>query len=361
MLRDLTIKNYRCFQDFAIDGLARVNLIVGQNNSGKTSFLEAVYLLVNQLNYRALIELLDVRGEYTFDPSFYSGSTSTVIYDMAHLFHDHEPRPQGAPQKIVICSRHDQPQSIALEFADNIKATQPLNLMSRSEVPSLELRLTYAGETSFPLDLLASYSYPANRRFSRAREVVGPNRFVPIDVGDFDYLSTLWETLSVDPDKEEILVEGLRIIDPNVVDIRFNSRRTASGAVVGLRGRSQRVPMSSMGEGLRRTLALTMSALSSQQGVLLVDEIDTGLHHEIQPAVWRLLIETAQRLDVQIFATTHSWDCIVAFQEALTQTRNGQDNLGLLFRLQERNGNIVPLDYDADKLDVAVDHMIEVR
>ncbi|MEC4815139.1 MAG: AAA family ATPase, partial [Scytonema sp. PMC 1069.18] len=68
MLRDLTIQNYRCFQNFYIDNLARVNLIVGMNNSGKTSLLEAVYLLVNQGEIqRSLIELLKIRGEIKKD------------------------------------------------------------------------------------------------------------------------------------------------------------------------------------------------------------------------------------------------------------------------------------------------------
>ena len=48
LIRDLTINGYRCFQDFSMDGLTRVNLLVGNNNSGKTSFLEAIYLLINQ-------------------------------------------------------------------------------------------------------------------------------------------------------------------------------------------------------------------------------------------------------------------------------------------------------------------------
>ena len=63
MLRDLTIQNYRCFKDFHIDDLARVNLIVGMNNIGKTSLLEAVYLLVNQENIQCLIDLIHNRGE----------------------------------------------------------------------------------------------------------------------------------------------------------------------------------------------------------------------------------------------------------------------------------------------------------
>ena len=53
LIRDLTIKGYRCFEDFSMDGLTRVNLLVGNNNSGKTSFLEAVYLLVNQPTFNS--------------------------------------------------------------------------------------------------------------------------------------------------------------------------------------------------------------------------------------------------------------------------------------------------------------------
>ncbi len=63
MLRDLTIQNYRCFKDFQINGLARVNLIVGQNNSGKTTFLEAIYLLVNEGNIQFLLEVLNSSGK----------------------------------------------------------------------------------------------------------------------------------------------------------------------------------------------------------------------------------------------------------------------------------------------------------
>ena len=63
MLRDLTIQNYRCFQEFQIDDLARVNLIVGGNNTGKTSLLEAIYLYVTQNHPSSLVSLLENRGE----------------------------------------------------------------------------------------------------------------------------------------------------------------------------------------------------------------------------------------------------------------------------------------------------------
>ncbi len=62
MLRDITIENYRCFKDFTITGLGRVNLIVGSNEIGKTSFMEAVYLLVNHGKPESLLSLLSNRG-----------------------------------------------------------------------------------------------------------------------------------------------------------------------------------------------------------------------------------------------------------------------------------------------------------
>ncbi|BAZ14450.1 hypothetical protein NIES4071_62940 [Calothrix sp. NIES-4071] len=64
MLNDLTVQNYRCLKDLHIKDFARVNLLVGMNNSGKTSLLEAIYLLVNQDDvYLSLIELLHNRAE----------------------------------------------------------------------------------------------------------------------------------------------------------------------------------------------------------------------------------------------------------------------------------------------------------
>ncbi|GAA6621765.1 AAA family ATPase [Scytonema sp. NUACC26] len=63
MLHEISIHNYRSFKNFQIDELARVNLIVGSNNSGKTSLLEAIYLLVNQNNPQSLLDLLDNRME----------------------------------------------------------------------------------------------------------------------------------------------------------------------------------------------------------------------------------------------------------------------------------------------------------
>src|SRR5437762_1924709 len=101
MLRDITILNYRVFKDFSVDGLARVNLLVGKNNSGKTSFLEAIYLLVHQRNPSCLLELLGSRGEYVE-----LRGSQDVEYQTLHVFHGHY-RPAKSPLPPRLASEMD--------------------------------------------------------------------------------------------------------------------------------------------------------------------------------------------------------------------------------------------------------------
>ncbi|WP_127082460.1 AAA family ATPase [Dulcicalothrix desertica] len=101
-------------QDFHIDGLAQLNLIVGGNNSGKTSLLEAIYLLVNQNNPQSVIDLLDNRGEFALSKH----STTSRGYQIKHLFNNHQ---LSFDQNIKIESHHKNPLKlqIKLSLADN--------------------------------------------------------------------------------------------------------------------------------------------------------------------------------------------------------------------------------------------------
>lgn len=114
-----------------------------------------------------------------------------------------------------------------------------------------------------------------------------------------------------------------------------------------------------MGDGMRQILTLTMAAVNSENGVLLVDEIETGIHYKAQVDMWRLLMETAQELNIQIFATTHSWDCICAFQEALEERED--QSIGKLFRIDNKYGKLRSVEYTPDEIAVAVRQSIEVR
>jgi AAA15 family ATPase/GTPase len=106
-------------------------------------------------------------------------------------------------------------------------------------------------------------------------------------------------------------------------------------------------------------LAIVASLVSVGKGTLLVDEIDTGLYYAVLKDMWKLILETAQKQNAQVFATTHSWDCVKAFQQALDEFQNPE--FGRLIRLERIDNQIKTVPYLADELGIAVEQGIEVR
>ena len=75
------------------------------------------------------------------------------------------------------------------------------------------------------------------------------------------------------------------------------------------------------------------------------------------PLVWKTLFLTAKKLNVQIFATTHSWDCVEAFQQAVSH----HPEEGILLRLSNKGSQVIPTIFDAEELKIATREHIEVR
>ncbi|RUT05221.1 hypothetical protein DSM106972_040420 [Dulcicalothrix desertica PCC 7102] len=183
-------------------------------------------------------------------------------------------------------------------------------------------------------------------------------KFLTTENTNFNDLSLLWDAINLTPQEDEV-IKALQIIEPDVERISFTSSRSNSSVIIKMRGQHTPVPLGSMGDGMRRLLTLALSAVNVENGYLLIDEIDTGLYYEFQTDMWRLILETAQRLNIQVFATTHSWDCVRAFEEALEDVSNS--TIGKLFRLDAKYGKIRAVEYLAEELKIAVQQNIEVR
>ena len=97
--------------------------------------------------------------------------------------------------------------------------------------------------------------------------------------------------------------------------------------------------------------------MHAKGGILLVDEIENGIHYSVQTNLWHLVFEMAARLDVQVFATTHSYDCIKAFEAAASES----DEEGVLVRLARKGDRTLVGEFDESELGVAVEGQIEVR
>lgn len=370
MLRDLTIQNYRCFKDFHIDGLARVNLIVGSNNSGKTSLLEAVYLLVNKCDPQCFLSLIQGRGEIA---SFTKSGIRPNTYQIKHIFHRHK---FALENPIYLQSQRDHFISVKIQlsalkkeenlFEDLSKDDVYAEDNSETEIPIFELSFLCGADIEMKAPVREDGSIQvrdiqlAKRQSQMNRFLITPPcQFLSTSNYSFDKLAELWDNIQLTPEEEKV-VKALQILEPDVERIGFKSRPTSnSGINIKIQKQPDPIPLGSMGEGMRRILSLAMAAVTVENGFLLVDEIETGLYYEAQTDMWRLIISTAERLNIQVFATTHSWDCIAAFQEALAEFED--NSIGKLFRLNRRDDNIRSVAYTADELAIAIPHSIEVR
>jgi len=115
-----------------------------------------------------------------------------------------------------------------------------------------------------------------------------------------------------------------------------------------------------MGEGMTRLFSLVVGIGNAPDGVVLVDEVENGLHHSVLPKVWRAIAEAARQFEVQVFATTHSLECIEAAHRAFDEDLGFECDFRL-HRLERVNGDIVAKTYDRDALRAALEMGLEVR
>lgn len=160
---------------------------------------------------------------------------------------------------------------------------------------------------------------------------------------------------------EDLVLKALRFIDPDIerIAIQIGTKPYLDGLprggfIVKRKGADQPIPIGSLGGGVWRMLAIAISITQCRGNVLLVDEIDTGLHYSVMTEMWQWILKVAKEFDVQVFATTHSFDCV----ESLARASAGREDVTVQ-RIEA--GKRKPIPYDEEVLRAAAKHHIEVR
>ena len=318
MYSSIRISGYRGLDSFRMQGLGRVNLLVGTNNSGKTSILECIELLRSAGNPHVLSAIASRRGEwgYLTEEDARASLTRQDFLDVKHLFANRELPGEigveadcipdahvvGWNDKVVVRTRRIE--EIDLETED----------VEEDEEFALLVRWSNA-QDDYKAFITAEGILVVPRRMMRARN--GSSQAVQFVTTSGVTAADVVRTYSkfVLTPKDEAITKALRIVEPAVERIapawdQGSYYRDAPGGVkVKLHEIADPVPIGSMGDGMWRMLGLALSISNASGGVLLVDEIDTGLHYSVMENMWRMLSEQAAALSVQVFATTHSRDC----------------------------------------------------
>ncbi|CCI18179.1 conserved hypothetical protein [Microcystis aeruginosa PCC 9807] len=383
MLQSLKIEGFRGFQNFEMTNLGQINLLVGKNNSGKTSILEAIQFLYVQNNLDIFLETISYRGEFTWLENKLAGRTK--VFEICHLFPGHEIVP--SQEIIIIGSRESHQESVTISvksipiqlspFSDKNDDLNNDNIFDDEEWNKLLLSIRWSqSQKPIELELLANgtLARDSTRRMaslSRISHKIGINNKIelkfltPFSLTSSD-MAALFDNIVLSP-LEDLIIESLKIIEPKIERIASigsgkystsNNLGVRGGFLIKIKNHDQPIPIGSLGDGFWRMLGLVLAMVNLENGILLVDEIDSGLHFTVMTDMWKVVWETAKKLNIQVFATTHSRDCWQSLGELITEEKITDNEITIQRIDREKSQSVI---FDPEEIVIASTSNLEVR
>jgi hypothetical protein len=333
MWESLRINNFRGIKDLSLEPLRGVNLLVGPNNIGKTSVLEAAFLLSGHSNPTLPLALSALRGR------------GQVRADPMDIWGWLLPGKNPNATSILETKENGEKKSLRLRLtlpevvSQPLESQEPISSLAAQGALPLVLQLEYtSGDDKSGIKRMsgklvkAGIEYTGGENRVKNTTYLLPSRFPTADE-DAKLLDDL-----VRMKKKAVLIKWLQRLDPRIADVATQKVTNASEIIVDI-GFQEFMPIAFAGEGVARFLAVLLRASMLEQGLLLLDEVELGLHYSDFPTLWRTLFEVAEEgTGLQIIATSHSWESLRAAHES-AQERSSY-NLGV-FRLEQTSAGEV--------------------
>ncbi len=376
MYKSFSARHFRCFRDFRLEGLARFNLFVGRNNVGKTALLEALFIhagtynpeLTLRVNGFRGIEVISVKwggwGEAPWDSIFRDFDTRTTIVLVG--------QDENGKRRIIKIRQVSEPSELS-EVVHSItrkqNGGQPLPQGSYGTLAEPSRQLTVTSELAKVLELVCEEDGGTSKHYL----VITPQG-IQIPLSPPPPFEAIFQSARVSAKpmeraerfgqlqivgKKDLLVRSLQSIEPrlkDVVEVFVGGQPLLYGSLEGM---ERMLPLQLMGEGMVRLTDLILNIANTPNGILLVDEIETGFHYSALPKMWRAIASVAREMNTQVFATTHSLECIVAAHQVFSEESTYDFRL---FRLEfDLEGEIRAVAFDQRAMEVFIEQEWEVR
>ncbi len=373
-LSDLSINNFRGIDHLSISRLGHVTLLAGRNGIGKTTVLDAIRVYAARGRPVVLTGLLENREEFTVATD--EDGDEVLFPDISALFHGRE-----AQHNVVFSiGSSDERDRLGIEISImerlSMDGKKRIFMDTFTDSKGISVKITFRNRERFiPWNMLVrdfNFNRIQLRRLQRELfdddddewpsaiecESLGPGLPSNTDMVRF------WDRIAL-TDGEILLVQALELILGNTVnriavigDDGPRVGKTGRRIIVRLPGDPTPVPLKSLGDGAIRLFGVALALANSRNGFLLIDEAENGIHYSVQRDFWRMILRTAHKDNVQVVATTHSWDCVKGFARAATEFEDAE---GVLVRLERDDDGMRAIEYSEKELRIAAEQGIEVR
>lgn len=319
MLDHVHIKRFLLFENLSIGGLKQVNLFAGMNNSGKTILLEALRIWAAKGDTTVINHLLAQRGQFT--PGW-AESYDALFHRPSLALHQNGDKLEAEINELSIIRHTSEHYNPYCEISWSGQKVKP-NL--DASIPS-----------DFPKDDAVFVPFGKEARFP---------------------LFQLWDKIVLTPGEDDVMYILRETVLPGLIRLDVNKDRT----LVRVKDESTPLPLQNFGDGVQRMLLLAVALVSAKGKMLLIDEVEAGLHHSVLEVFWDKIFYYARKWDIQVFATTHSHDAVKTFAYVLERPENA--GRGAYFRLQQhrKTGAIEAVDYSPEDLELSLEANLEPR
>ncbi len=355
MIKDIKIRNYKLFNSFAVNNLNQILLIGGKNNSGKTSLLEAIYLLLDYDNPAMFMNHFRWRGIDSV-----SNNAKSLLAPVYHNFDLDQPM-------VLECNTQLKKRKIEYQFLQlnkqhlTIQNGNSIELLKEqpSNLGKIKIRFWEGGEKINEADLELGVNGVQLKNYQKATQYSEHIKaiFLPLtdSVHPVEHARQYSELDKVH--NTEGVLNALQIIESRLNSLSVISFANSS-AIYGDIGLEQKIHLSLMGQGIGHLLSILLAITSVKNGIVLIDELENGFHHSILPRVWEVIARTAKANNTQIIATTHSYELMRAAITGIPQELRHDFQY---MRIDKKENEFKTKQYSSENLQVALENELEVR
>lgn len=356
MIQDVEIRNFKCFKSLYLPDLSRVNIIGGANSVGKTALLEALFMFHDRRSEGMFLKHFGWRGidqvrldpESVWAPYFYD-------LDINHPFEIKLKRDGG-----IESAKYEFNPAFSPAKSNGLSSPAPGDSISTREENSSVggLGITYIGPDGKEKKVHSYIEADGPKLESDSPPVLLPPVFLVHARNRTSSDEEAGRLSRVKESKKDKIVENfLRIMEPDLSNLQVSTAMMKPTIYCDI-GLPRLVPIGYAGDGLSRLLSIGIDMASAPGGVVLVDEVENGIHYSVQEKFWKALMETAKELDCQIVATTHSHECLMAAHSAFMGLFEPEFRY---IRLEKIGEEIKAKTYTHEMLGIALETHLEVR
>ena len=326
----LQINGFRSIKNLEISDLGQFNLLIGKNNCGKSTVLEAMYMAAGvpqiplfAVNIGRGASTVQNEGFVTLFNNFNVEKPFSVKYTDKKYSRELEVSAVKVerPPKLII---QGVPQDLSGIGYYEIKVNA--NTLS---APYL-VKYNQNGDTS------ESFVY-GNTEIKNLSDdkSVRPVIFINADWQNSNVVDYI-DNLVVNKQKDE-LIQNLQKIDTRIKDIQIGNNNFIYIDI----GLSKLMPIQFIGLGARKFITIASIVASQKDGILLIDEFENGLHYETMDILWKAIVSMCKERNIQLFATTHSYECIESFANAAPA--------GNIYRIERKENEHKAVRYNSEE------------